>query len=161
MLIAQFVRLEELEGCVLRLTDRVLDLQRQVLALAHLQPHEDITEVSNLSAEVARLQRVLEGGFDFLRREIRGSSETVSTQIGALMQFMTRALEQLDTIRLILLAKSISFQDLGPSRPFARAGTSTCGRGRSGRGRARGFDPESPHHISDFSDSDASSHDIY
>ena len=93
MLTAQSVRLEELEGCVLRLTGRVLDLQRQVLALAHLQPYEDITEVSNLFAEVARLWEVLEGGFDFLRRGIRDSSEAVSTQIGTLMQSMSRALE--------------------------------------------------------------------
>ena len=93
MLTAQSVRLEKIEGCVLRLTGKVLDLQRQVLALAHLQPHEDITEVSNLSTEVARLRGVLEGRFNFLRREIRGSNETVSTQIGALMQSMMRALK--------------------------------------------------------------------
>ena len=84
MLTAQSVRLEELEGYVLRLTSRLLDLQRQVLALAHLQLQENITEVSDLSTEAARLQGVLESRFNFLR-EIRGSSETVSTQIGALM----------------------------------------------------------------------------
>ena len=67
----------------------------------------------------------------------------------------------LDTIKLILLAQSISSQAPGSSRLSARAGTSTRGRDRCGRGRARGFDPESPHHISDSSDSDASSHDIY
>ena len=60
-------------------------MQGQVLVLAHLQPHEDITEVSDLSAEVARFRRVLESDFDFLRREIRGSSENASTQLSALM----------------------------------------------------------------------------
>ena len=74
MIADQSVCIEQLEGCILRLTGRVLDLQGQVLALAHPQPYEDITEVSNLSAEAARLRRVLENGFDFLRREIRGSS---------------------------------------------------------------------------------------
>ena len=75
MITDQSVRIEQLKGCVLRLTGRVLDLQGQVLALAHPQPHKDITEVSDLSAEVARLRGVLESDFDFLRREIRGSSE--------------------------------------------------------------------------------------
>ena len=79
MLTAQSIRIEQLEGYILRLTSRILDLQGQVLALAHLQPHEDITEVSDLSAEVARLRGILESGFDFLRRKIRGSSETAST----------------------------------------------------------------------------------
>ena len=85
MISDQSVRIEQLEGCVVRLTGRVFDLQRQVLALAHPQPHEDITEVSDLSAEAARLQGVLESGFDFLRREIRGSSEHASTQFSALL----------------------------------------------------------------------------
>ena len=62
MLTDQSVCIEQLEGCILRLTGRVLDLQGQVLALAHLQPHEDITEVSDLSVEVARLRGVLESG---------------------------------------------------------------------------------------------------
>ena len=75
------------------------------------------------------------------------------------MQSMMRALEQLDTIRLSLLAQSIASQAPGSSRPSAHAGTSTHGRGRRGRGCARGFDLESPHHISNFSDD--SSHDIY
>ena len=118
-------------------------------------------EVSDLSAEATRLRGILQSGFDFLRREIRGSSETVSTQIGALMQSMMRALEQLDTIRLTLLAQSISSQAPRPSCPSARADTSTRGRGRRSQGRARGFVPETPHHISDSFDSDASSHDIY
>ena len=77
------------------------------------------------------------------------------------MQSMMRALEQLDTIRLSLLAQSIASQASGSSRSSARAGTSIYGRGKQGRGRARGFDPESLHHISDSSDSDPSSHDIY
>ena len=84
-------------------------------------------EVSHLSAETARLRGVLQSGFDFLRREIKGSSETVSTQIGTLMQSLMRALEQLDTIRFVLLVESISPQALGPSRPSVRAGISTCG----------------------------------
>ena len=96
-------------------------------------------EVSDLSTEAARLRGVLESGFDFLRREIRSSSETISTQIGALMQSTSRALEQLDTIRLILLAQHISSQAPRPSRPFARIGTSIHGRGRRGQGCARGF----------------------
>ena len=50
-------------------------------------------EISDLSTEAARLRGVLQSGFDFLRREINGSSETVSTQIGILMQSMTSALE--------------------------------------------------------------------
>ena len=85
---------------MVRLTGRVFDLQRQVLALAHPQPHEDITEVSDLSAEVARLRGVLESGFDFLRREIRGSSEHAFTQFTVLLQSISRALNLLDTIRL-------------------------------------------------------------
>ena len=85
MLTDQSVRIEQLEGCILRLTGRVLDLQGQVLALAHPQPHEDITEVSDLSAEAARLRGVLESSFDFLRREIRGSSKHASTQLSALL----------------------------------------------------------------------------
>ena len=79
MISDQSVRIEQLKGCVVRLTGRVFDLQRQVLALAHPQPHEDITEVSDLSTEAARLRGVLESGFYFLRREIRGSSEHVPT----------------------------------------------------------------------------------
>ena len=110
---------------------------------------------------MARLRGILESGFDFLRREIRDSSEAVSTQIGTLMQFMSRALEQLDTIRLTFLAQSISFQAPGPSRPSARAGTSIRDRGRRGRGRVHGLDPETPHHIFNSSDSDLSSHNIY
>ena len=110
---------------------------------------------------MARLRGVLEGGFDFLRRQFSDSSKTVSTQIGALMQSMTRTLEQLDTIRLSLLAQSIASQASGSSRSSARIGTSTHGRDRRGRGCARGLDPETPHHISDSSDSDPSSHDIY
>ena len=85
MLIAQSTQLEKLEEYILRLMGKVLDLQRQVLALAHPQPQEDITEVSNPSAKAARLQGILESGFDFLRIEIRDSSEAVSTQIGTLM----------------------------------------------------------------------------
>ena len=77
------------------------------------------------------------------------------------MQSMSRALEQLDTIRLTLLAQFISSQASGPSRPSARVGTSTRGRGRRSRGCTHGFDPETPHHISDSSNSDASNHDIY
>ena len=77
------------------------------------------------------------------------------------MQSMTRALEQLGTIRLSLLAQSKASQAPGSSRPSTRAGTSTHGRGRRGRGHVRGFDPTSPHHISDSLDSDPSSHDIY
>ena len=50
-------------------------------------------EVSNLSVEAARLRGILQSGFDFLRREIRDSNEAVSTQIGTLMQSMSRALE--------------------------------------------------------------------
>ena len=76
------------------------------------------------------------------------------------MQSMMRALKQLDTIRLSLLAQSIASQTPGSSRPSARADTSTHGRGRRGRGRAHRFDPTSPHHISNSSDSDASSHNI-
>ena len=76
------------------------------------------------------------------------------------MQSLMRTLEQLDTIRLSLLAQPISSQAPGPSHPSARAGTSTRGRGRRGRGHARGLDPTSPHPISDSSDSDPSSHDI-
>ena len=64
MLIDQLVCIEQLEGYILRLIGRVLDLQGQVLALAHLQPHEDITEILDLSAEVARLRGVLESGFE-------------------------------------------------------------------------------------------------
>ena len=71
-----------------------------------------------------------------------------------------RALEQLDTIRLSLLAQSIASQAPRSSHPFARAGTSTRGRGKCDRGCARGLDPETPHCISDSSDSDPSSHDI-
>ena len=55
----------------------------------------------------------MESDFDFLRREIRGSNEAISTQIDTLMQSMSRALEQLDTIRLVLLAESISPQAPG------------------------------------------------
>ena len=55
MISDQSVRIEQLEGYIVRLTGRVFDLQRQVLALAHLQPHEDITEVSDLFTEAARL----------------------------------------------------------------------------------------------------------
>ena len=88
---------------MVRLTARVFDLQRQVLDLAHPQPHEDITEVSDLFAEAARLRGVLESRFDFLRREIRGSSEHASTQFTALLQSVSRALNLLDTIRLSLV----------------------------------------------------------
>ena len=84
-------------------------------------------KVSDLSAEMARLRGVLQSGFDFLRRKIRGSSDTVSTQIGTLMQSLMRALEQLDTIRLSLLAQSIASQAPGSSRPSTRTGTSTRG----------------------------------
>ena len=161
MIADQSVRIEQLEGCILRLTGRVLDLQGQVLALAHPQPHESILEVSDLSAEVARLRGVLESGFDFLRREIRGSSEHASTQFSTLMQSISRALNLLDTIRLSLVAQSIASQALGSSHPSSHAGISIHGRDRRGRGRARGHDPTSPHPISNSSNSDPSSHDIY
>ena len=85
MISDQSVRIEQLEGCILRLTGRVLDLQGQVLALAHPQLHEDITEVSDLSTEAARLRGVLESGFDFLRRKSKCASEHASTQFSALM----------------------------------------------------------------------------
>ena len=48
MITDQSVRIQQLEGYILRLTVRVLDLQGQVLALAHPQPQECITEVSDL-----------------------------------------------------------------------------------------------------------------
>ena len=161
MIFDQSVRIEQLEGCVVRLTGRVFDLQRQVLALAHPQPHGDITEVSDLSTEAARLRGVLESGFDFLRREIKGSSEHASTQFTALLQSVSRALNLLDTIRLSLVVQSVASQPSGSSHPSTRAGTSTRGRGRWGRGRALGRDPSSPHPISDSSDSDPSSHELY
>ena len=161
MISDQSVRIQQLEDYILRLTGRVLDLQGQVLALAHPQPQECITEVSDLSMEAARLRGVLESGFDFLKREIRGSSEHASIQFTALLQSISRALNLLDTIRFSLAVQSIASQPSGSSHPSTRAGTSTCGRGRCGRGRAHGRDPSSPHPISDSSDSDPSSHDIY
>ena len=85
MITDQSVRIQQLEGCVVRLTARVFDLQRQVLALAHPHPTSDITEGSDLSTEAARLGGVLESRFDFLKREIRGSSEHASTQFTALL----------------------------------------------------------------------------
>ena len=145
----------------MRLTGRVHDLQGQVLALAHPQPHESIIEVSDLSAEAARLRGVLESGFDFLRREIRGSSKNTFTQFSALMQSVSRALDLLDTIRLSLIAQSVAPQALGSSHPSTRAGTSTHGRDRCGRGRTYRLDPTSRHPISDSSDYDPSSHNIY
>ena len=72
MITDQSVRIQQLEDYILRLTGRVLDLQGQVLALAHPQPQECTIEVTDLTAEAGRLRGVLEGGFDFLRREIRG-----------------------------------------------------------------------------------------
>ena len=110
---------------------------------------------------MARLRGVLESGFDFLRREIRGSSENASTQFSALMESISRALNLLDTIRFFLIAQSVASQAPVSSHPSTRAGTSTHGRGRHGRGHTRGLDPTSPHPISDSSDSDLSSHDIY
>ena len=111
--------------------------------------------------EAARLRGVLESGFDFLRREIRGSSEHASTQFTALLQSVSRALNLLDTIRLSLAVQSVASQPSGSSHLPTHAGTSTRGRGRRGRGRALGRDPSSPHPISDSSDSDPSSHDLY
>ena len=102
----------------------------------------------------------MESGFDFLRREIRGSSEHASTQFTALLQSVSRALNLLDTIRLSLIVQSVASQPTGSSRPPTRAGTSTRGRGRQGRGRALGHDPSSPHPIFDSSDSDPSSHEL-
>ena len=161
MISDQSVHIQQLEGYILRLTGRVLDLQGQVLALAHPQPQECTTEVSDLSMEAARLRGVLDSGFDFLRREIRGSSEHASTQFTALLQSISRALNLLDTIRLSLAVQSVASQPSGSSRPPTRASTSTCGRGRRGRGQVLGRDPSSPHPISDTSDSDPSSHELY
>ena len=118
-------------------------------------------KVSDLSTEAARLRGVWQSGFDFLRREIRGSSETVSTQFSTLMQSVSRALDLLDTIRLFFIAQFVASQAPGSSHPSTRAGTSTRDRGRRGRGRARGLDPTSPHPISNSLDFDPSIHDIY
>ena len=90
-----------------------------------------------------------------------GSSENASTQFSVLMQSVSRALDLLDTIRLSLIAQSVASQTPGSSHPSTCASTSTRGRGRCGRDRTRGLDPTSPHPISDSSDSDPSSHDIY
>ena len=79
MISDQSVRIQQLEDYILRLIGRVLDLQGQVLALAHSQSQECTIEVTDLTAEAGRLRSVLEGGFDFLRREIRGYSEHAST----------------------------------------------------------------------------------
>ena len=106
----------------------------------------------------------MEGGFDFLRREIRGSSEHASTQFTALLQSVSRALNVLDSIRLSLAVQSLASecsQPSGSSRPPTHASTSTRGRGRRGRGQVFGRDPSSPHPISDTSDSDPSSHELY
>ena len=161
MVTDQSVWIQQLEDYILRLTERVLDLQGQVLALAHPQPQECTIEVTDLTAEAGRLRGVLEGGFDFLRREIRGSSEHASTQFTTLLQSVSRALNLLDTIRLSLAVQSMASQPSGSSRPPTRASTSTRGRGRRGRGRVLGRDPSSPHPISDTSDSDPSSHELY
>ena len=98
----------------------------------------------------------MEGGYELLRREIRGSSEYASTQFTALLQSIFRALNVLDSIRLTLSVQSLASQRSQPpsaSRSPARA------RGRRGRGRSSGRDPSSPHPISD--DSDPSSDDLY
>ena len=153
----QSVQIQQLEDCILRLTGRVLDLQGQVLALAHPQPQESTIEVTDLTAEAGRLRGALEGGYELLRREIRGSSEHASTQFTALLQSVSRALNVLDSIRLTLSVQSLASQRSQPpssSCSPARASTSTRGRGRRGRGRALGRDPSSPHPISDTSDSD-------
>ena len=141
----------------MRLTGGVLDLQGQVLALAHPQPQESTIKVTDLTAEAGRLRGALEGGYELLRREIRGSSEHASTQFTALLQSASRALNVLDSIRLNLSVQSLASQRSQPpssSHPPAHASTSTRGRGRQGRGRALGRDPSSPHPISDTSDSD-------
>ena len=78
-------RSQQLEDCILRLTGRVLDLQGQVLALAHPQPQESTIEVTDLTAEAGKLRGALEGGYEFLSREIRGSSERASTQFTTLL----------------------------------------------------------------------------
>ena len=105
-------------------------MQGQVLALAHPQPQESTIEVTDLTAEAGRLRGALEGGYELLRREIRGSSEHASTQFTALLQSVSRALNLLDTIRLSLAVQSVASQPSGSSYPPTRAGTSTRGRGR-------------------------------
>ena len=136
---------------VWRLTGRVLDLQGQVLALAHPQPQESTIEVTDLTAEAGRLRGALEGGYELLRKEIRGSSEHATTQFTALLQSVSRALNVLDSIRLMVSALvSQRSQPPSSSRSPARAITSTRGRGRRGRGRTS--DPSSSHTISDDSD---------
>ena len=77
------------------------------------------------------------------------------------MQSVSRALDLLDTIRFSLIAQSVASQAPGSSHPSTHVGTSIRGRGRCDRGRARGLDPTSPHPISNSSDSDPFSHDIY
>ncbi|EHA8588092.1 hypothetical protein COCNU_scaffold004099G000030 [Cocos nucifera] len=167
MLTAQSAHLEELEGSILRLTGRVLDLQRQVIRLGIPRSNEFVPPISVLSAEGDNLCSALKAKIQSLRDEVRDSSEDVSTAIGILMQTLSRAIGQLDSIRLILLSQTSSSFTAGSSRPHARAtssrvGASTRGRGRRGRGRVPRFDPVTPYRISNSpSNSDASSRDIY
>ena len=151
MISDQSIRIQQLEDTVWRLTGRVLDLQGQVLALAHPKPQESTIEVTDLTAEAGRLRGALEGGYELLRKEIRGSSEHATTQFTALLQSVSRALNVLDSIRLMVSAlASQHSQPPSSSRSPARAITSTRGRGRRGRGRTS--DPSSSHTISDDSD---------
>ena len=147
MISDQSVRIQQLEDTVWRLTGRVLDLQGQVLALAHPQPQESTIEVTDLTAEAGRLRGALEGGYELLRKEIRGSSEHATTQFTALLQSVSRALNVLDSIRLTLSVQSLASQR---SQPPSSSRSSARGRGRRGRGRTS--DPSSPHPISDDSD---------
>lgn len=165
MLSALSTRFEELDGSVLRLTGRVLDLQRQVMGLGIPRSGEFVPPISVLSAEGDSLRRTLEAWIETLKDHFRSSSDVVSTQVGSLMQSISRVVGQLDSIRLILLSQTSSSFAAGPSRPPARAtparaSTSSQGRGRRGRSRPHGLAPDYPHHISDSS-SDASSRDLY
>ena len=68
------------------------------------QSSEFIPPISTLLVEGDSLRRALEVGIQSLRDEVRGSSEDVFTAIGTLMQTLSRAVGQLDFIRLILLS---------------------------------------------------------
>ena len=155
MMADQSMRIQQLEDPVLRLTGRVLELQGQVFDLAHPQPQESTIEVTDLTAEAGRLRGALEGGYELLRKEIRGSSEQATTQFTALLQAVSRALTVLDSIRLTLSVQSLASQRSQPpssSRSPARASSSSRARGRRGRGCISDPDPSDPYHISDDSD---------
>ena len=115
--------------------------------MTHPKPQESTIEVTDLTAEAGRLRGALEGGYELLRKEIRGSSEHATTQFTALLQSVSRALNLLDSIRLTLSVQSLASQRTQPpssSRSPARA------RGRRGRGHTS--DPSASHTISDDSD---------